>query len=233
MRLLKLDHLSDFEARNLDRWLSISPELLDCHQAAYTREELVCPAPADAFRVLQLVAPEEVRVVILGQDPYSTAGKASGIAFGYHRYYNGPIDSSMRNILDELDVLDMVSELPPRRRADFLTLESWVNQGVLLLNTRLTVPIGTPLGHSDIGWQDAVKKLLTHICDSQSVVFLNWGVPAQALCPVPYGSDFRIDTSHPSRYSAGKTAMPFLGSRCFSRANEVLRAYEIPEVRWI
>lgn len=182
----------------------------------YETHENVTPKYENVFKALQLANSDDVRVVILGQDPYHTPGKASGLAFGFNRDYTGPIDSSMLNITKELglDIKDVTR--------DWLTLESWSDQGVLLLNTRLTVEEGKPMSHVGLGWEPLVSEVLENLKDdNKDIVWLNWGSEAQKMCPKDVIN--RIDTSHPCRFSNKSTSKPFTGSDCFYRVNKLLK----------
>lgn len=220
---------------NLRHWLQIAPGLIDCHVEAYIKPELVCPLPENTFRVLELIAPEDVRVVILGQDPYPTPGKASGIAFGYSRTYTGRIDSSMENILRELGMYSRVLRMNPAASRDYLSLENWVEQGVLLLNTRLSVQIGTPMSHANIAWKEQIRLILGHLnaLHWTHLAWLNWGQEARNLCPVPEGARNRIDTTHPCKFSHNRGVHAFSGSGCFEAANYHLQSTGSKPINWI
>ena len=136
-------------------------------------------APADPFRALRLTAPEEVRVVILGQDPYPTLGHADGLAFsaGVGR------PASLRRILAVL-AADRPGFVPPPGGR----LDPWARQGVLLLNPVLTVEVGRIGSHLDCGWQVLTSGIVNHLCRlKHPPVFFLWGSKAQAffdeVCP--------------------------------------------------
>jgi uracil-DNA glycosylase len=193
---------------------------------------------------LELIAPEDVRVVILGQDPYHTPGKANGLAFGYNESYTGPVDSSLYNIIEEIessgypthhscniDGIEIFSALVDR------SLESWARQGVLLLNTRLTVETGKPMSHAGIGWEPEITNVLRKIDElhGDKVVWLLWGAEAIKSAEKAGVTTSRknvIHTSHPCRFSNNATAHPFSGSHCFRRANEYLESVELNTIKW-
>jgi uracil-DNA glycosylase len=203
----------------------------------------VFPARCDVLSFLDLG--RDPSVVILGQDPYHTPGKANGRAFGYHPDYRGPIDASMRNIIQEVaasgypEVLehDEKRGVVPSPYWD-LTLRSWTLQGVLLLNSALTVREGAPLSHAYQGWQSLVQRLLALVARQYDPVFLLWGRSAQSLFDITFldhgdrPHPVSIRTSHPSPFSASKGSSPFLGSKCFRDANEVLASMQRPTINW-
>ena len=150
-------------------------------------------APADPFRALRLVAPQDVRVVILGQDPYPTEGHADGLAFSAAR--GRP--ASLRRIFAVL-AADRPGWVPPVHAR----LDGWARQGVLLLNPVLTVEIGRAGSHLDCGWQALTSEIIMHLCRCESPpVFLLWGRRAQAFFdaaagPAPRATVWR--TRHPA-----------------------------------
>ncbi|MFZ4652479.1 MAG: uracil-DNA glycosylase [Rubrivivax sp.] len=150
-------------------------------------------APADPLRALRLVAPAAVRVVILGQDPYPTAGHADGLAFSAAR--GKP--PSLRRILAVL-AADRPGFEPPAR----WVLDGWARQGVLLLNPALTVEVGRIGSHLDCGWQALTSEIIESLCRrSAPPVFLLWGSRAQAFfdaaCPAACAPRV-LRTRHPS-----------------------------------
>lgn len=150
-------------------------------------------APADPFRALRLVAPQDARVVILGQDPYPTAGHADGLAFSAAR--GKP--PSLRRILAVL-AADRPGFAPPAR----WVLDGWARQGVLLLNPALTVEVGRIGSHLDCGWQALTSEIVEILCKRRDPpVFLLWGSRAQAFfaAACPAGCAPRVlRTRHPS-----------------------------------
>ncbi|MBD3766037.1 MAG: uracil-DNA glycosylase [Rhodobacterales bacterium] len=196
--------------------------------AAETRP--CAPAPDAVFRALALTPPDRVRVVILGQDPYATPGRATGLAFSFPPGQE-PRDS-LRNILAEL-----TADTGIRRAGG--DLAGWAAQGVLLLNTVLTVPLGQPGGHRRLGWQAITARLLAPLA-ARPVAFLLWGRDAAALAdPVlaaaGRGDDGVIRASHPSSLGARRPLgahPPFVGHRPFGRANAWLTARGVAPVDW-
>lgn len=180
------------------------------------------PRPPALFRALALTPPGAVRAVILGQDPYPTAGRATGLAFAFPPGA-APRDS-LRNILAELAADRGVG----RRDGD---LSGWARQGVLLLNAVLTVPVGRPGGHRGWGWEALVAEVLAAVAARGPCAFLLWGGPAQRLAR-PHLADPRhlvVETPHPSPLSAHRG---FLGSRPFGRLDAWLAARGEPPIDW-
>ena len=165
--------------------------------------------PTDAtFAALELCQPDATQVVILGQDPYHTAGKADGLAFSIPQNFGGRLDS-LGNIFKELE-----SDLHVNRQQT--NLHDWASQGVLLLNTVLTVPQGHPKAHETLGWAPLIDQILLRLAGSGRVYML-WGKPAQqAAKDVSAEVNLKIETAHPSPLAAYRG---FFGSRPFSRAN--------------
>ena len=195
----------------------------------FLRERLAAGAvvyPPQPLRALALVAPCDVRVVILGQDPYHGPGQAEGLAFSVPHGVRLP--PSLRNIFKELQ-RDFGLPLPANG-----SLSRWAQQGVLLLNTCLTVEAGQPGSHSGRGWEVLTDRLLAHIvARGQPKIFLLWGSHAQqkeSLLRMPDHSVLRA--SHPSPLSATRGAQPFIGCGHFSAVNRWLAARSEAPVLW-
>ena len=178
------------------------------------------------FAAFTEVKPDDCKVVILGQDPYHSPGKARGVAFGYHPTYKGSVNSSMSNIMRECGAADKPV------RVDWTTLQHWTEQGVLLLNTRLTVPHERPMGHAGLGWEPLMREALQKIVDYCDPVILAWGAEARKFAQ-PTGSNKVVDTSHPCRYSASRGKKPFLGSGCFDQVNGYLLSGGEGRINWL
>ncbi len=186
--------------------------------------------PAEVFRALALTPLSRVRVLILGQDPYHGAGQADGLAFSVPPGQRLP--PSLRNIAKELQRdLGLAS---PRSGS----LQPWAGQGVLLLNTSLTVEHGQPASHSKFGWQvltDIIVEAVTQ--QSRPMVFMLWGAHAQSkaglLC-AEAGRHLLLQCNHPSPLSATRGPAPFAGCGHFGRARDFLRAAEpaAPGLDW-
>ena len=179
------------------------------------------PAPEAIFRALDLTPPDKARVIILGQDPYHTPGRATGLAFGFPP--GAPPRDSLRNILAEV-ATDTGAASPP---AD---LTGWARQGVLLLNTVLTVPVGHANGHKGWGWEPLIAQILGHLATTAPRAFLLWGAPAQKLCAkLPRDGHLFIESPHPSPLAAYRG---FFGSRPFSTTNRWLEEQGLPRIDW-
>jgi uracil-DNA glycosylase len=171
------------------------------------------PAP---LRALALTPPEAVRVVILGQDPYHGAGQAEGLAFSVAPGVKLP--PSLRNIFKEI-TRDLGTPAPPWPVPGG-SLAAWAQDGVLLLNTCLTVEEGAPASHSQRGWEALTDAVITQVATgAQPVVFLLWGAHAQskaALIPADRGH-LVLMSNHPSPLSASRPPVPFLGNGHFGQ----------------
>ena len=186
----------------------------------------IFPPQKDIFRAMKLTQPENLKVCLIGQDPYHTPGAANGLAFSVNP--DAPIPPSLRNIFTELHN-DIGCEIP--HNGD---LSKWAEQGVLLLNTTLTVEAHKPASHKSWGW-DIFTKRIFNICLNldHPVVFILWGRHAQGLAA---GVDWTslhnkkvIVSVHPSPFSASNG---FFGSCPFSRANGYLISMGVPPVDW-
>jgi uracil-DNA glycosylase len=182
--------------------------------------------PAEPFRALAHTALAQVKVVILGQDPYHGPGQAEGLAFSVPAGQKPP--PSLRNIFKELQRdLGLAPPVQP-------SLVPWARQGVLLLNTTLTVEDGQAASHSRLGWQaltDAIAQALAE--DVAPKVFMLWGAHAQALAPRMAGTPHLVLCSnHPSPLSALRPPVPFIGCGHFGQANRFLQAAGRTPISW-
>lgn len=186
--------------------------------------------PPEPLRALALTPLSQVRVVILGQDPYHGPGQAEGLSFSVPAGVRVP--PSLRNIFKELQQ----SLGPVTSRTG--SLVDWAKQGVLLLNTSLTVEDGHPASHSGWGWEVLTDALVQAVArNGQVVVFMLWGAHAQAksglIAQVGRASLHLVLTSnHPSPLSASRLPAPFLGSRHFVLANDFLRLHGQKPINW-
>ena len=179
------------------------------------------PAPDAIFRALHLTPRDKVRVVILGQDPYPTPGRATGLAFSFPPGLR-PKDS-LKNILTEL-AADTGQTKPDG------DLSNWAAQGVLLLNPVLTVPLGQPHGHKLLGWQALTAEILVATAADGPRAFVLWGAPAQKLTAnLPRENHLFLASAHPSPLSAYRG---FFGSRPFSAINRWLTSRNQPAIDW-
>ena len=201
------------------------------------------PAP---FRALELTPLAQVTVVILGQDPYHGPGQAHGLAFSVARGVRIP--PSLRNIQKEI-LRDTTARLPAGGESsggDFLTaspsaqvdgsLDHWARQGVLLLNTCLTVEDGAPASHAKQGWEALTDAIIQAVwAKSSSVVFMLWGAHAQAktgLLQAPNRNHLVLAANHPSPLSALRPPKPFIGCGHFGLANAHIQKNGLPAVVW-
>jgi uracil-DNA glycosylase len=175
--------------------------------------------PPQPLRALQRLGPQQVRVLILGQDPYHGPGQALGVAFGVATGHRLP--PSLRNILREVEA-DLAR--PPSTGPD---LQHWLGQGVLLLNACLTVEQGQPQSHSAWGWEAFTDACVRHLAQQQqALVFMLWGASAQAKRPlVGQAQHLVLVCNHPSPLSARRGPQPFLGCRHFSQAQAWLERH--------
>lgn len=165
---------------------------------------------------------DDVRVLIVGQDPYPTPGHPIGLSFAVDRHVR-PLPRSLTNIYRELN--DDLG-IAPAPHGD---LTAWTEQGVMLLNRVLTVAPGAPASHRGWGWEKVTDHAIrTLVAREQPLVAILWGRDAQSLAPM-LGDTPIVQSVHPSPLSASRG---FFGSRPFSKVNELLRAQGASEVDW-
>ena len=182
----------------------------------------VFPSEDNVFSALQLTAPHDVRVVIVGQDPYHGAGQAHGLSFSVQ--YGTRIPPSLRNIYAELHT-DLEVPLPTHGN-----LEAWAKQGVLLLNTSLTVREGEAGSHSGRGWETFTDAIISYLgSQEQHTVFVLWGAHAGKKTSLIHQHHTVITSVHPSPLSAHRG---FFGSRPFSQVNRALSDHNQSEINW-
>ncbi len=186
--------------------------------------EKVYPPPKFIFRAFELCPLDRVAVVILGQDPYHGPGQAHGLAFSVPEKIAPP--PSLKNIFQEIEQ-DLGQPIPKQGN-----LESWSEQGVLLLNATLTVRANTPGSHQHQGWEtftDTVIKTLS--AKREHLVFLLWGRYAKEKKNlIDAEKHLVLEAAHPSPFSA---ASGFFGCRHFSQTNEYLVRHGQPPIRWL
>lgn len=173
--------------------------------------------PPQPLRALELTAPEDVRVVILGQDPYHGRGQAEGLAFSVAPGVRLP--PSLRNIFKEMQ-RDLGTP-PPAWPVPGGSLIEWATHGVLLLNTCLTVEESQPASHSRRGWEALTDAVIRQVAEGpRPVVFMLWGSHAQSKqALIPEGRGHLVLTSnHPSPLSALRPPQPFIGNGHFGQA---------------
>ena len=195
---------------------------LGCFVKSEYKKHICYPKYSDVFNALRYTDYDQVKVVILGQDPYHGEGEAHGLSFSVHDDVRRP--PSLNNILKELN-----SDLGIVRSGNELT--DWAKQGVLLLNSVLTVVKDTPLSHKGKGWEIFTDNIIRYLNDrNEPIVFILWGSYARSKKElITNKKHFIIESAHPSPLSASRG---FFGSRPFSRANDFLVKNGISPIKW-
>lgn len=229
--------MSDFLKQNFDTWYEPLKDILESEYFVTLGKKInylyknsnVCPQKEDIFKAFKLCSYDKVKVVILGQDPYHDIydGKprATGLAFANPNTVT-QLSPSLKNIMREVEtdvsnglLLDMD-----------ITLESWAEQGVLLLNTALTVQQGKPASHTFM-WEEFTKDIIKHLSDKE-LVWVLLGNHAksfkQYMENTIYGP-ITVEAAHPSPLSAHKG---FFGSKVFSKTNSALFMLNKKEIDW-
>lgn len=183
----------------------------------------IYPPMNDIYNALRYTPMEKVRVVILGQDPYHGAGQAHGLCFSVRE--GVPKPPSLKNIFKELHEEYGIEEPPTGE------LTGWARQGVLLLNTTLTVREGAPASHAGRGWEILTDKIIETVGKSETpVVFMLWGGHARRKRTlIKDKRHLVLECAHPSPLSA---YAGFFGCGHFRRANEFLRSVGLSEIDW-
>lgn len=205
-----------------------SPEMEHIRTFTLSRRQSganVLPTADCMFKAFELTPYKDVRVVILSQDPYHTPGYPTGLAFSSGK--ESPLPPSLRNILNELES-DISGGLDLDKYEKY-NLESWAQQGVLLMNTALTVEEGKPGIHADV-WRPFTEAVLTSLQDKTGVIYVLWGKYAQSYKKF-IKSDFNyiLEAPHPSPFSA-RTG--FFGSKPFSKINSILKTLNNESIIW-
>lgn len=215
------------------------------HNNASTLHRLsatVYPPPEDVFSALMLTPMDKVKVVIVGQDPYHGPDQGHGLCFSVRKGIQVP--PSLKNIYKELKndpAIDFPRNNGPMPAHGYL--EHWARQGVLMLNAVLTVRRGEANSHKNKGWEDVTDEILRVLARDRKargkgLVYLLWGKPAakkiETVLGGPKDTSIRkiITSSHPSPLGATKTDQPFIGSKCFSRANQALVEMGMEPIDW-
>lgn len=210
-------------------WQSPTGQLLSARvdEALHTGHTIYPPEP---FKALSLTPLQHVRVVILGQDPYHGPGQAQGLAFSVAQRTKPP--PSLRNIFKELQ---RSAESTAPAKSD---LTHWAEQGVLLLNTSLTVSAGQAASHTKWGWNQLTDDLVRAVAKrKQPVVFMLWGAHAQSKEPLIHqvaqsGLHLVLQANHPSPLSAMRPPCPFVGCNHFAMANAFWRQRGESTIQW-
>lgn len=186
----------------------------------------VYPPDSDTFNIFKVCPLENIKVLIVGQDPYINPDQGHGLSFSVQKGVAVP--PTLVNIFKELE-----SDLS-FARPNHGCLTKWAEQGVFLLNASLTVAAGESNSHSTYGWHIFTDAVIKEISDkSDGVVFLLWGGPSQKKkVLIDDTKHFIIESSHPSPLSFMKTDKPFKGSKCFSRCNEYIVSIKKDPIDW-
>ena len=191
------------------------------HLDARAGIEEIVPAPHQIFRALTL-HPDDVSVIVIGQDPYPTPGHAMGLSFSVPEGV-WPLPPTLKNILRELE--NDIGIEPPRHG----NLTSWHRQGVLLLNRHLTTAAGAPGAHHTLGWAAFTNRIVDTLArDNADRVAVLWGKEAHSVSPL-LGAMPVISSAHPSPLSAHRG---FFGSTPFSLANKYLESMGRAPIDW-
>jgi uracil-DNA glycosylase len=187
------------------------------------KTKTVYPEPKNMFNAFDSTPFDRVKVVIIGQDPYHGDGQAHGLSFSVQE--NTKIPPSLRNIYKELHS-DLDLPIP-----DTGNLQSWADQGVLMLNTVLTVEANNANSHKDLGWEIFTKAAIEAISrELKNVVFILWGKQAQSLSSILNDKNhYILSSAHPSPLSAHNG---FFGCKHFSKANDYLSKQGKDPINW-
>jgi uracil-DNA glycosylase len=183
----------------------------------------IFPAKDKIFKAFELSNFADTKVIILGQDPYHNEGQAHGLSFSVPDGVKIP--PSLANIYKELE-LDL--NIKPNTNGN---LKRWAKQGVLLLNSTLTVEKNSPGSHAKTPWVDFTDLVIEQLSNNkQNLVFLLWGINAQQKAKlIDTNKHLILTTSHPSPFSAYKG---FFGSKHFSKTNEYLKTHKLQQINW-
>ena len=200
--------------------IAIKSFLLDCYKSG----KEIYPKSSEIFNAFNHCDFNEVKVVIIGQDPYHGKGQANGLCFSVNN--NIPKPPSLVNIFKELE-----NDFSKKFDSENGNLERWARQGVFLLNTTLTVEKNKPMSHSNIGWDKFTDKVIETLSkDSENLVFILWGNHAQKkIEKINISNHMIIKSVHPSPLSAHRG---FFGSKPFTKTNNYLKSKNISEINW-
>ena len=190
----------------------------------YKSGKQIYPERKNILKALQLLDINDVKVVILGQDPYHGDGQAVGLSFAVPNELRLK-PPSLQNIFKEIE--SDCGVVLQKQNSD---LSGWVKQGVLLLNTVLTVRANQAFSHREKGWEQFTDQVIEHLSNrKQPIVFLLWGAAAQKKKTKIASHHYVLESVHPSPLSAHRG---FLGCKHFSRTNEILKKLGQQEVDW-
>ena len=204
---------------------SLEECLLSIHsklEKEFNEGKIIFPSSENIFKSLELVAPENVKVVIIGQDPYHNFNQANGLAFSVSR--NQPLPPSLKNIF-----IEMRDDLKKDINCDG-NFEEIAKQGVLFLNSILTVEAHKPGSHKDIGWEKLTDSIIASLSDQNDIAFILWGNFAKNKEHlIDQDHNLVITSSHPSPFSAN---ISFFGSKPFSKCNLYLNSVGKNSINW-
>lgn len=205
--------------KKINDWqLDIDDRLIAYIKSEYKNKQIT-PSYDKIFYALELTSMSDTKVVIFGQDPYPSLGVATGLAFSS----NGSLPPSLRNMYKELE-----QDLGIVRRNS--NLEDWAQQGVLLLNTSLTVEVGNAGSHSKIGWSEVTNQVIEQLNNKeQPVIFVLLGNNAQKLSKLIANKHIILEFTHPSPLSAYRG---FFGCKLYSQINDKLQLNNIKPINF-
>jgi uracil-DNA glycosylase len=214
-----------------NEWLSIFKSEINKKYFKFIIEELescaeeniLCPSPKNIFKAFKKTSFSNLKVVIVGQDPYHGRGQANGLSFAVNNDQITP--PSLKNIFNEVE--NDLKKRPNTKK----NLESWADQGVLMLNSSLSVKSGKPNSHQNLGWNKFTDKILKHISGNKNnVVFFLWGNFAkQKQELIDKNKHLILSSSHPSPLSS---YISFNGCKHFSKSNKYLKQNNLNEINW-
>ena len=198
-------------------------QLCDFFEYQKSQRKIILPPEKDRFKAFELSSFENTQVVILGQDPYHNEGQAHGLSFSVPDGNKTP--PSLINIYKELE-LDL--GITPNASGN---LERWASQGILLLNSALTVEKNSPSSHSKTPWIEFTESVILLLSErKKNLVFLLWGAHAHQKAElIDPAKHLVLSASHPSPFSAYKG---FFGCKHFSKTNEYLKMHNLKQINW-
>ena len=186
------------------------------------KNKTICPPYNEIFNAFKYCSFSDTKVVIFGQDPYFQKGVANGLAFSVRP--NKPIPSSLKNIYKEIK-----NDVGKSKNSDGC-LVNWARQGVLLLNSSLTVEESKPGSHSNIGWENFIRETLKVLQKKRNIVFILWGNHAKKYLKfIDSKHNLILISAHPSPLSAHRG---FFGSNHFSKCNKYLEKNNLDQIIW-
>ncbi len=186
------------------------------------KNKIICPPYNEIFNAFKYCSFSSTKVVIFGQDPYFQKDIANGLAFSARK--NQPLPSSLKNIYKEIR-----NDVGESQNKDGC-LKNWAKQGVLLLNSSLTVELSKPGSHSSIGWQFFIENVLEVLKKKRNLVFILWGNHAHKYSKfIDHKNNLVLLSAHPSPLSAHKG---FFGSKHFSKCNNYLKSNNMNKIIW-